>query len=258
MPTSDAARDAQYDAILEWGVPDHAALQRLTGIESPTLVIQGDNDLMIPTKLSHLMADLIPDAGAGRASRRARRSLPNRVRLRTRVGDLVSGHHLGLEGEHVAAVRVDQGLHPVHGVVAVGRVVAESLDAGEVLDLLAGRVLQRLVEGRERQRSSSRSRVPPPETAWTREPVGCSNLTTERGRAHTVRRSSASSGAGGPLLSPCPAGWACPSPPPPVSAERCRLRRQRQSGDGRKPDSAARRSRPIQTELTPGSSARPL
>jgi pimeloyl-ACP methyl ester carboxylesterase len=60
--TSDAARDAQYDAIVEWGIPDHAALQRLTGINSPTLVIQGDGDLMIPTKLSHLMAGLIPDA----------------------------------------------------------------------------------------------------------------------------------------------------------------------------------------------------
>jgi pimeloyl-ACP methyl ester carboxylesterase len=61
-PTSDAARDAQYDAIVEWGIPDHGALQRLTGIESPTLVIQGDGDLMIPTKLSHLLAGLIPDA----------------------------------------------------------------------------------------------------------------------------------------------------------------------------------------------------
>ena len=60
--TSDAARDAQYDAIVEWGIPDHAALQRLTGIKNPTLIIQGDNDLMIPTKLSHLMAGLIPDA----------------------------------------------------------------------------------------------------------------------------------------------------------------------------------------------------
>jgi pimeloyl-ACP methyl ester carboxylesterase len=61
-PTSDAARDAQYDAIVEWGIPDHAALQRLTGIKSPTLVIQGDGDLMIPTRFSHLMAGLIPDA----------------------------------------------------------------------------------------------------------------------------------------------------------------------------------------------------
>lgn len=60
--TSDAVRDAQYDAIVEWGIPDHAALQRLTGIQTPTLIIQGDDDLMIPTKLSHLMAGLIPDA----------------------------------------------------------------------------------------------------------------------------------------------------------------------------------------------------
>jgi pimeloyl-ACP methyl ester carboxylesterase len=62
VATSDVARDAQYDAIVEWGIPDHSALQRLTGIKSPTLIIQGDNDLMIPTKLSHLMAGLIPDA----------------------------------------------------------------------------------------------------------------------------------------------------------------------------------------------------
>ena len=61
-PVSNAARDAEYDAIVEWGIPDHAALQRLTGIQSPTLVIQGDDDLMIPTKLSHLLAGLIPDA----------------------------------------------------------------------------------------------------------------------------------------------------------------------------------------------------
>jgi pimeloyl-ACP methyl ester carboxylesterase len=60
-PTSDAARDAQYDAVVEWGIPDYAALQRLTGIKTPTLIMQGDGDLMIPTKLSHLMAGLIPD-----------------------------------------------------------------------------------------------------------------------------------------------------------------------------------------------------
>jgi pimeloyl-ACP methyl ester carboxylesterase len=61
-PSSLAARDAQYEAIVEWGIPDHAALQRLTAIDSPTLIIQGDGDQMIPTKLSHLMAGLIPDA----------------------------------------------------------------------------------------------------------------------------------------------------------------------------------------------------
>jgi pimeloyl-ACP methyl ester carboxylesterase len=57
-----AVREAQYDAVLEWGIPDHAALQRLTGIACPTLILQGDDDQMIPTRLSHLMAGLIPDA----------------------------------------------------------------------------------------------------------------------------------------------------------------------------------------------------
>lgn len=60
--SSLTARDAQYDAVLDWGIPDHGALERLTGIKMPTLIIQGDNDLMIPTRLSHLMAGLIPDA----------------------------------------------------------------------------------------------------------------------------------------------------------------------------------------------------
>jgi pimeloyl-ACP methyl ester carboxylesterase len=61
-PSTLTARDAQYDAIVEWGVPDHGALQRLEAISCPTLVIQGDGDRMIPTRLSHLMAGLIPDA----------------------------------------------------------------------------------------------------------------------------------------------------------------------------------------------------
>ncbi|MEV4351191.1 alpha/beta hydrolase [Actinoplanes sp. NPDC049596] len=61
-PTTVAVRDAQYDAIIEWGIPDHSALQRLTGIAAPTLILQGDDDLMIPTKGSHTMAGLIPDA----------------------------------------------------------------------------------------------------------------------------------------------------------------------------------------------------
>ena len=61
-PSTLEVREAQYDAVLEWGVPDHAGLQRLTAIRSPTLILQGDDDLMIPTKLSHLMAGLIPRA----------------------------------------------------------------------------------------------------------------------------------------------------------------------------------------------------
>jgi pimeloyl-ACP methyl ester carboxylesterase len=57
-----ATSDAQYDAIVEWGIPDALAVQRLTAIRQPTLIVQGDDDLMIPTKGSHLMAALLPDA----------------------------------------------------------------------------------------------------------------------------------------------------------------------------------------------------
>lgn len=59
---TQAARDAQYDAIVEWGIPNLGALERLTGIQQPTFVIQGDDDLMIPTKLSYVLAGLIPNA----------------------------------------------------------------------------------------------------------------------------------------------------------------------------------------------------
>src|SRR5262249_40577092 len=62
VPTTLAARDAQYDAIVEWGIPDHAALQRLSAIRAPTLIIQGEFDRMIPASLSHLMAGLIGGA----------------------------------------------------------------------------------------------------------------------------------------------------------------------------------------------------
>ena len=62
-PTSDLlVRNAQYNAIAEWGIPDYSKLQQLTGITAPTFVMQGDNDLMVPTKASYLLAGLIPDA----------------------------------------------------------------------------------------------------------------------------------------------------------------------------------------------------
>jgi pimeloyl-ACP methyl ester carboxylesterase len=56
------ALNGQYDAVVEWGIPDHAKLGRLTSIAQPTLVANGDNDLMIPAKLTHLMGGLIPNA----------------------------------------------------------------------------------------------------------------------------------------------------------------------------------------------------
>ncbi|MFF3208722.1 alpha/beta fold hydrolase [Streptomyces sp. NPDC002962] len=61
-PTSLQTRDAQYDAIVQWGIPDLTKLQRLTAIRQPTLILQGDNDLMIPTFGSHTLAGLIPQA----------------------------------------------------------------------------------------------------------------------------------------------------------------------------------------------------
>ena len=61
-PSDPATRDAQYDAVVEWGVPDHNRLQRLAAIQQPTLVANGDGDLMCPPRLTHLMGGLIPHA----------------------------------------------------------------------------------------------------------------------------------------------------------------------------------------------------
>jgi pimeloyl-ACP methyl ester carboxylesterase len=56
------AKDAQYRAVENWGVPDWPAVQRLAHITQPVLVLQGDNDIMIPTRASYLLAALIPAA----------------------------------------------------------------------------------------------------------------------------------------------------------------------------------------------------
>jgi pimeloyl-ACP methyl ester carboxylesterase len=56
------ARDAQAAAILEWGVRDFGKLSRLESIRAPTLVANGDDDVMVPTVNSYLLAGHIPDA----------------------------------------------------------------------------------------------------------------------------------------------------------------------------------------------------
>lgn len=61
-PSNIATRNAQYDAVVEWGVPDHNKLQRLAAIQQPTFVANGDDDLMWPPRLTHLMGGLIPNA----------------------------------------------------------------------------------------------------------------------------------------------------------------------------------------------------
>jgi len=56
------SKNAQYEAVKQWGIPDWEAVGDLTAISQPTLILQGDNDIMIPTSASYLMAGLIPDA----------------------------------------------------------------------------------------------------------------------------------------------------------------------------------------------------
>lgn len=56
------ARDAQAAAILEWGIRDFGKLSRLESIRAPTLVANGDKDVMVPTVNSYLLAGHIPDA----------------------------------------------------------------------------------------------------------------------------------------------------------------------------------------------------
>jgi pimeloyl-ACP methyl ester carboxylesterase len=72
-PVALAVRDAQAEAIAEWGIPDMGKLARLAGITQPTLVANGSNDIMVPTVNSYLLAGhlplaelvIYPDAGHG-------------------------------------------------------------------------------------------------------------------------------------------------------------------------------------------------
>jgi pimeloyl-ACP methyl ester carboxylesterase len=58
--TDLAARDAQLEAIARWGIPDPSKLARLAAITQPTLVANGDNDTMMITENSHLLAHHLP------------------------------------------------------------------------------------------------------------------------------------------------------------------------------------------------------
>ncbi|MFK0158499.1 alpha/beta fold hydrolase [Streptomyces sp. NPDC090493] len=61
-PAGLQARDAQMDAITDWGIPDPSQLDRLAGITQPVLVANGDNDIMIPTVNTWLLAQHLPNA----------------------------------------------------------------------------------------------------------------------------------------------------------------------------------------------------
>jgi pimeloyl-ACP methyl ester carboxylesterase len=60
--TTWQTRQAQYDAVCEWGIPDHSQLQRVSAIGVPVFVANGDGDPMILSHFSHLLAGLIPQA----------------------------------------------------------------------------------------------------------------------------------------------------------------------------------------------------
>ena len=60
--TTWQARQAQYDAVCAWGIPNHSLLQRAAAIDLPVFVANGDSDPMILPRYSHLLAGLLPDA----------------------------------------------------------------------------------------------------------------------------------------------------------------------------------------------------
>jgi len=61
-PTTWQTRQAQYDAVCAWGIPNHSLLQRVAAIQLPVLVANGDSDPMILPRYSYLLAGLLPDA----------------------------------------------------------------------------------------------------------------------------------------------------------------------------------------------------
>jgi len=61
--TTWATREAQYDAVCAWGIPNHSLLQRLSAIGQPVFIANGDSDPMILPQYSYLLAGLIPQAG---------------------------------------------------------------------------------------------------------------------------------------------------------------------------------------------------
>ncbi len=73
LETTWQTRQAQYDAVCAWGVPNHSVLQRVSAIDCPVFIANGDSDPMILPHYSRLLAGLIaqakvkiyPDSGHG-------------------------------------------------------------------------------------------------------------------------------------------------------------------------------------------------
>jgi pimeloyl-ACP methyl ester carboxylesterase len=62
VPTTWQTRQAQYDAVCRWGIPNYSMLQRVSAIQLPVFVANGDSDPMILPRYSYLLAGLLPDA----------------------------------------------------------------------------------------------------------------------------------------------------------------------------------------------------
>ena len=61
-PTTWQTRQAQYDAVCAWGIPNHSLLERVGAIDLRVFVANGDSDPMILPRYSYLLAGLLPDA----------------------------------------------------------------------------------------------------------------------------------------------------------------------------------------------------
>jgi pimeloyl-ACP methyl ester carboxylesterase len=61
-PTTWQTRQAQYDAVCAWGIPNHSVLQRVAAIDLPVFVAGGDSDPMILPRYSYLLTGLLPNA----------------------------------------------------------------------------------------------------------------------------------------------------------------------------------------------------
>ena len=61
-PTTWQTSQAQYDAVCTWGIPSHSLLERVSAIDLPVFVANGDSDPMILPRYSYLLAGLLPNA----------------------------------------------------------------------------------------------------------------------------------------------------------------------------------------------------
>src|SRR5262249_41306824 len=61
-PTTWATRQAEYDAVCTWGIPDHGRVQQLSCLQLPVFVANGACDPMILPHYSYLLAGMIPQA----------------------------------------------------------------------------------------------------------------------------------------------------------------------------------------------------